>query len=142
MKPLPTEKECPMCGVVKPAANYYVVRDKHLYPYCKPCNAQRNRNWIRKNRERHTRYHREYHRKNSVRHLHGLSPDEVRLLPVSCAICGVGDGKKKLAIDHDHKSQTFRGRLCFRCNAAIGLFRDDPVLLAKAVQYLAGEIGR
>lgn len=45
-----------------------------------------------------------------------------------CEICGktevakTNDGTKfrKLAIDHDHESNKFRGLLCFRCNIQLG----------------------
>ncbi len=57
-----------------------------------------------------------------------------------CAICGA-EGKigrpGRLAVDHIHGTERVRGLLCHRCNTAIGLFRDDPVLLTKARRYLA-----
>lgn len=39
-------------------------------------------------------------------------------------------------VDHDHKTNTFRGILCDPCNKGLGNFQDDPELLAKAVEYL------
>ena len=61
-----------------------------------------------------------------------------------CAICERGEsvpdprsGKiKDLAIDHCHKHGHIRGILCRACNTALGLFQDDPELLAKAAEYL------
>lgn len=54
-----------------------------------------------------------------------------------CAICGdtPADGRS-LHIDHDHTSNRVRGLLCGHCNRAIGLFRDNPTVMASAVIYL------
>jgi hypothetical protein len=35
-----------------------------------------------------------------------------------------------------------RGLLCGHCNKAIGLLRDDPILLTKAAQYLGASMAR
>ena len=34
----------------------------------------------------------------------------------SCAICGKPPKKKRLAMDHDHKTGMIRGLACWRCN--------------------------
>jgi hypothetical protein len=39
-------------------------------------------------------------------------------------------------VDHDHTTGRIRGLLCTRCNAAIGLFEENPRLLRQAVGYL------
>jgi len=53
-----------------------------------------------------------------------------------CDICGGKSKRCSLHRDHDHKTGEMRGRLCFRCNAALGLLRDDPALLRAAAVYL------
>ena len=55
-----------------------------------------------------------------------------------CDICSApGDGRwKELSIDHCHDTGAFRGMLCSSCNRAIGLFKDNPETMAKAIQYL------
>jgi|688.fasta_scaffold1022034_1 hypothetical protein len=42
-------------------------------------------------------------------------------------------------LDHCHKSGKFRGFLCHRCNAALGLFDDNASVLQKAADYLLGD---
>ena len=44
-----------------------------------------------------------------------------------CAICGKRnrDPKKKLAVDHDHKTNTARGLLCINCNLKLGVLEDE-----------------
>jgi hypothetical protein len=51
-----------------------------------------------------------------------------------CAICGE---YAKLVVDHCHTTQKVRGLLCSPCNTGIGLLRESPVNLTKAIQYLA-----
>lgn len=61
-----------------------------------------------------------------------------------CAMCAQPEtiidnpsGKTKdLAIDHDHATGKIRALLCSSCNTALGLFNDDPALLAKARDYV------
>lgn len=52
-----------------------------------------------------------------------------------CAICG--NQPKRLHIDHDHASNVVRSLLCHHCNTAIGLFKESPEVLEKAIKYLA-----
>ena len=55
-----------------------------------------------------------------------------------CAICGKhqSEFKKRLHVDHDHKTGIVRGLLCSQCNHGIGNFEDSTDLLIKAVNYL------
>ena len=62
-----------------------------------------------------------------------------------CAICGgVGEykngskkgDKKKMHIDHDHKTNKVRGLLCQMCNQGLGSFKDNTQTLTKAINYL------
>jgi ribosomal protein S20 len=52
-----------------------------------------------------------------------------------CKICQKSD-KRRLCVDHCHKTGRIRGLLCQRCNKCIGQFEDDPELLTRAIEYL------
>jgi hypothetical protein len=56
-----------------------------------------------------------------------------------CAICGVHASElpKALAVDHNHETGKVRGLLCDNCNKAIGLLKDEPLLLEAAAKYLS-----
>lgn len=58
-----------------------------------------------------------------------------------CAICGnppTGGirAASRLHIDHDHLTKRVRELLCNSCNNGLGRFRDDPVLLRMAADYI------
>lgn len=53
-----------------------------------------------------------------------------------CKICGGLETKRRLSVDHCHETGKVRGLLCQQCNIALGLFKDNPKLLKKAIKYL------
>lgn len=58
---------------------------------------------------------------------------EIKANTKECVICG---DNGRLVVDHDHKTGQVRGMLCNHCNRGLGHFRDDPMLLEFAGQYL------
>ncbi len=54
----------------------------------------------------------------------------------ACAICLSLPNRNRLHIDHDHATGRVRGLLCTRCNAGIGMFRDNPELMLAAAEYV------
>lgn len=86
---------------------------------------ENNRRWLAENKEARKVYMRRYKGR----------PEPTRPEPEVCECCGSPPvGHPCLYADHDHKSGKFRGWLCMRCNAALGLLKDQPEL---AVIYLA-----
>ncbi len=53
-----------------------------------------------------------------------------------CKLCGMINNGWALAVDHDHKTGKVRGLLCDNCNTGIGMLKDSPELLKKAINYL------
>lgn len=54
-----------------------------------------------------------------------------------CQICGQNTGP--FHIDHNHKTNKIRGKLCRDCNLGLGNFKDNPKSLLKATKYLIEE---
>lgn len=57
----------------------------------------------------------------------------------SCAICETTEPKgrhNKWQIDHCHATKIVRDLLCWKCNTALGAFKDDISTLEKAIKYL------
>lgn len=98
-------------------------------------------------KEHRAAYMRAWYQKNPIKKkeydlkkLYGITLAEYEALLVEqdgkCAICGQKDEYFNLAVDHCHGTNRVRGLLCVGCNRGIGIFRDSPDLLMKAVEYL------
>jgi hypothetical protein len=53
-----------------------------------------------------------------------------------CAICGKIETKRRISVDHCHKTGKVRGLLCQLCNTSLGGFQDDIKRLERAIVYL------
>ena len=51
-----------------------------------------------------------------------------------CAVCK--QIEERLCVDHCHNTGKVRGLLCRRCNAGIGMLKDDVAILIEAITYL------
>ncbi len=79
---------------------------------------------------------------------YGISLEQYNQMLISqdnvCIICLKSEtvinsrtGKvNSLAVDHDHKTGKVRGLLCGACNTAIGLVKEDKLILNNMVKYL------
>jgi hypothetical protein len=53
-----------------------------------------------------------------------------------CAVCRRANGKRRLAVDHCHKTGAVRGLLCTPCNTALGALGDDVAGVQRMIDYL------
>lgn len=74
-----------------------------------------------------------YHRRRATKY------KATRECPNRCEVCG-NTCKTRLHLDHDHKTELFRGWLCGRCNRVLGYVYDDVALLKKLIVYLGGSV--
>ena len=105
----------------------------------------RQRNLERERQRDRDRYRTNPRRRHQMKYLKfGITWEQYVALAESqdhkCAICGNGQHEKIRArfldIDHNHETGEIRGLLCSMCNRGMGLFRDDPALMERAVAYL------
>lgn len=141
-------KKCTKCGVVKDRSEFTKSRDGKygpvLHPLCNACKSERAKRWFRDNPDRADASSRRY----SLGKNYGITPEQYDALLQqqggACAICGEAEppahgrtGKQfRLSVDHCHKTGRVRGLLCQKCNRAMGLLGDDPILVRNAIGYL------
>jgi Recombination endonuclease VII len=115
----------------------------------------RVKKWQQDNPERLNEYRREYRqrperkaadREGYLKRKYGMTiADYERMFEAQggiCAICGEARPEERtLHIDHDHETGVIRGLLCFRCNNALGDFREEYELFQRAADYLDRDDG-
>jgi len=79
------------------------------------------------------------YRKRHLLKKYGMTPSDYERIWTEqggvCAICGLPELRRRLSVDHDHKTGKIRGLLCDRCNLAFGLLQDDLALLDAMKKY-------
>ena len=116
-------KVCRLCRTEKPVEEYYIRKEggkNRPRTECKECIRELARYRV-----------------------HGVCSTKYDEMMVKqkgcCAVCSSKIGSSRytrLAVDHCHKTGKVRGLLCSNCNTAIGLMKDSPVRMQKAIQYL------
>lgn len=96
---------------------------------CVRCHKQ----W-RRDHERRPKYYYSKDSKNVVKISPEKQADMIEEQGWSCLICKTVS--IRLYVDHCHETGKVRGMLCLHCNSGLGSFRDDPVRLAAAIEYL------
>lgn len=134
--------DCIECVKACRKARYPLVRDQAI---------ARTKAWQEANRERHLANLRRRRQRPEVKarerdgHLRrkfGITSETYDAMLKKqrgrCAICrrkptpGIS-----LHVDHEHRTKRVRGLLCFKCNNALGDFRDSEAMLLNALEYLA-----
>lgn len=115
-------KTCSKCKEDKEVKEFFKDKAKNdkLSTICKRCTS---------NRRTLSRY--------------GITMDTYDNMLVSqggtCAICRtdqVGGRGGLFHIDHCHATGKVRGLLCHNCNIGLGAFKDKPIVMSNAIQYL------
>lgn len=86
-------------------------------------------------------------RSKYLRRTYGITADEfdaMLLAQGGCAICGLTKPSREMHVDHDHSccdgymscGDCVRQILCSRCNRGIAVFREDTLVMKKAISYL------
>ena len=121
-------------------------------------NREKANSWAKEDRRKNPEKYREQAKKYKKKNWQKISVAEsLRTLAITndqynefkfeqnnkCSICKEEETRKgrggeicRLCIDHCHKTGKVRALLCHSCNTGIGKFKDDIVLLQKAIEYL------
>lgn len=149
-------KECVKCHKLKPITQF------HLNGYrrrdgtsakrndCKKCNKEAHDIYVETNRKKLNKYVKIRYRKNGMESAreyglqkrYGISIFDYEALLKEqnnrCALCQKHSSEfsRRFDTDHCHDSQKIRGLLCVACNRGLGLLKDDPEVLKRAIAYL------
>ena len=132
--------------------------------FCRECETEGARSWREKNPEKSRAAQRRWAEKNpdkihakslkrrdnlvtlrsTLQREYGITLEDYLIQALAqqglCAICHqLPIDDEKLCVDHGHETGEFRGLLCRPCNAALGLFKEDPCRLRLAANYLEGK---
>lgn len=139
-------KICTTCKKEKSLNDFYKsskYKDGHGYR-CKNCDSIARKAY----HDKHYNTVRNKLRINQRKSKYGLSDEDFQLMLAKqhgkCAICEVVLSDEfdikhlsnKLVIDHCHNNGHVRGLLCTMCNKALGLFKEDILIIEQAFKYL------
>ena len=146
-------KVCTKCGKPKPLDDFWnhPTGKYGKRPRCKECVGSENYEHLQNRLAIEPSYNRDRvkvwsqkgdnKRRRNLLGRYGITLEEYDALfaeqDEKCAVCGDGfEDSERRALDHDHESGKVRGILHYRCNMAIGVFKDSPELCRKAAEYL------
>jgi hypothetical protein len=150
-------KKCSRCSTEKPTSEYHKDRGNKdgLYSYCKPCAIAKTKAWKaadperdkatqKRSREKRPRVY----KNKQLLWTFGITLEQYEQMLADqngvCAVCGKTETEihpqskrvRSLNVDHCHDTGRVRGLLCNSCNRGIGLLKDDPAILRRALNYL------
>lgn len=110
---------------------------------CKDCFNAYYRKRREEKHEQVRAYELKFHRERRLRVTFGITESDYAAMLAAqsgaCAICKAKQrGGRRLAVDHCHTTGMVRALLCDLCNKGIGMFRDSPDLLRRAMEYCQG----
>ena len=152
-------KTCSTCSTKQSLESFY--KDKKspsgLRAQCKTCVKLAKRKYFENNRDRELQKLKDWKIKNpdkvkagNIRNLYGLDDIKYKNMIMEqdncCAICNksqlenvvdVRNNKPRdLSVDHNHVTGVIRGLLCYHCNLAVGMLKDQLVIAERLVEYL------
>jgi hypothetical protein len=147
-----SHKICKNCGEEKPSSffwkdsKYLTLGDKDgLRIYCISCDKKIRDTDHR--REYAKVWSRNYRKRNpdkarwaSIKHRHGLTKEEWQMMFDKqlgcCAICGKhqSEVKRRLVVDHCHKTGKIRKLLCDLCNTRLGWYENHQAIIDDYVE--------
>lgn len=148
---------CTNCNIKKDTKEFHKDKKKvsGLTSWCKDCRnkARSNHYWkdpeagrkrsadYRESLTQEERYIR--NRNTKLKQAYGISHDDYLLMLeqqyYKCACCGKDNkdaGVKGLVVDHNHTTGAIRELLCTQCNTALGLLKEDEIIIDSLLNYV------
>ncbi len=135
-------KICTKCGVNKPLSDYSPRSDRpgKYFSHCRECERQSYRDRYAADPEKHRERRRDQWHQGKK---YGLTKEELDAMydaqDSRCAWCGIHEwdtARKKLYVDHCHRTGLVRRLLCQNCNTAEGNLKHAPHIIA-AIEAVA-----
>lgn len=88
---------------------------------------------------------RKLNRNYALKRNFGITDEEYSKMLISqggkCKICNIHQNNlpKPLYVDHCHNSKKVRGLLCQKCNAGLGMFKENTNIMMTAIEYLKNQ---
>ncbi|MFJ3924247.1 endonuclease VII domain-containing protein [Streptomyces sp. NPDC090022] len=118
-------KLCRACGEIKPHSEWHRRNSAPdgLATRCKACRKP-------------------LMRADHLKRKYGLTEAERdRMIAAQGGVCIICLRAPAVHVDHCHKTGRVRGVLCFNCNTGLGLLKENPDRIRRAIQYLEGTRG-
>jgi hypothetical protein len=122
--------ECSGCH--RETDEFYEFNGRQHGQRCKECVKMANKR----------RYHRDPDKAwaATMKRKYGITPEQyddmLEAQDHRCYICE-RKSRRRLAVDHDHRTWLVRGLLCHTCNYLLGTLNDNARLMTRAGEYLA-----
>lgn len=122
---------CKVCEKWKHNDDFY----KHSGYICKICRAEQ----IKLQKLSFPDFNRRQ-KSRALKRRYGITLEEWEEILASqdhkCKICLKILKSNNTATDHCHDTKKFRGIICYGCNFALGAFKDDIVVMQRAMEYV------
>ena len=124
-------KVCTKCGQLKSIRDFYKHPETKdgLDPRCKNCHrkecAESRRVYDKTKKGKRSKF------KAHLKYKYNITVDEYDSMFEEqngvCKVCGLPEINRRLAVDHDHKTNKVRGLLCSSCNVQLGWFERNII---------------
>lgn len=80
-------------------------------------------------------------RNDRLKREYGITHEKVKEMFIAqgglCAICANKmSGRLDICVDHNHTTKQVRQLLCRKCNSGLGQFKENPTIMARAIEYV------